>query len=156
MAYSTSQIASGMIMADHRTEDGPVDKYKIASLFRWHIDVWTKWPPFHRRHFQMHFHKRKCLYLNSNLDWQQVSTGLGNGLALNKRQSIGYLNQWRSSLFTLISKDNAVVTPVVSNGVTAGWRLAIDTAFKLGTRFFLGCHTLHVYSFFALSYWGFS
>ena len=27
---------------------------------------WTKWPPFRRRHFQMHFHQLKVLYFDSN------------------------------------------------------------------------------------------
>ena len=27
---------------------------------------WTKWPPFPRRHFQIHFHEWKVLYFDSN------------------------------------------------------------------------------------------
>ena len=27
----------------------------------WHIEAATKWTPFRRRHFQVHFHKWKCL-----------------------------------------------------------------------------------------------
>ena len=27
---------------------------------------WTKWPPFHRQYFQMHFHEWKLLYFNWN------------------------------------------------------------------------------------------
>ena len=34
------------------------------------IFLWAKWPPFRRRHFQMHFLIRKCL--NSDLDFTEV------------------------------------------------------------------------------------
>ena len=30
----------------------------------WHIEAETKWLPFRRQHFQIHFHKRKCLNLD--------------------------------------------------------------------------------------------
>ena len=35
-------------------------------LFYLLISPWTKWLPFHRWHFQMHFHQWKVLYSDSN------------------------------------------------------------------------------------------
>ena len=35
-------------------------------FYVWHYS-WTKWPPFRRRYFQMHFHEWKVFYFDSNL-----------------------------------------------------------------------------------------
>ena len=51
-------------------------------------------------HIQIHFHEWKVLYLDSNLtkirsqgsNWQWVSIGSGNGLALNRQQAITWTN----------------------------------------------------------------
>ena len=68
---------------------------------------WTKWPPFCRRYFQMHFCAWKVSYFDHNFtevyswgtNWQQPSIGLDNGLAPNRRQAIiwtnAYLIHWR-------------------------------------------------------------
>ena len=65
-----------------------------------------KWPPFCRRHFQMHFHHLKVLYFYSNFteisaegsDWRLAIIGPGNGLAPTRRQAITWTNaapiQW--------------------------------------------------------------
>ena len=71
------------------------------------ISPWTKWPPFHRRYFQVHFCEWKILYLDWNsieicsygYSWQYFSIGLENGLAPNRRQAIIWTNDdpihWR-------------------------------------------------------------
>ena len=68
---------------------------------------WTKWPPFRRRHFQMHFHEWNVLHLDSNFtqicslraNSQYASINPGNGLAPNRRQAITWTNanpvHWR-------------------------------------------------------------
>ena len=38
----------------------------LASLTHWLIEAETKWRPFRRRHFQMHFLQLKCLNLDYN------------------------------------------------------------------------------------------
>ena len=53
--------------------------------------LWTKWPRFRRRYFQMHFREWKVLYFDSNFtevcsygsNWQHVSIGSGNGMSPN-------------------------------------------------------------------------
>ena len=71
------------------------------------ISPWTKWPPFRRRYFQMHFPDWKVLYFGWNFtevfswryNWQQPSTGSDNGLAPYMRESIIWTNadpiHWR-------------------------------------------------------------
>ena len=64
------------------------------------ISPWTKWPPFRRGHFQLHFHEWKVLYFDSNFtevcflgpNWQKVIITSGNGLAPNRRQAITWSN----------------------------------------------------------------
>ena len=42
-------------------------------IMNWHIDIWTKWLHFHRRHIRLHFHEWKCLLLNCfNFHWKYV------------------------------------------------------------------------------------
>ena len=61
-----------------------------------HIETGIKWPPFRRRHFQMHFLKRKCMNFDWNSieicphgsSWQHFSIGSDNGLAPARRQAI--------------------------------------------------------------------
>ena len=61
---------------------------------------WTKWPLYPRQYFEMHLHGWKVLYFDSNFtevcskgsNWQQVSTGSGNGLVLNRWQAITWTN----------------------------------------------------------------
>ena len=55
----------------------------------WHmycllISPWTKWSPFRRRHFQMHFHEftEVC---SQGSNYQSISIGWGNGLAPIRR-----------------------------------------------------------------------
>ena len=72
----------------------------IVIIINSTISPWTKWPPFHRQHFQMHFHEWKFLYFDSNftevcsqgVNRQKVSVGSGNGLAPNRRQAIIWTN----------------------------------------------------------------
>ena len=68
---------------------------------------WTKWPPFRKRYFHMHFREWKILYFDYNFtdvcpqgsNWQSSSIGLDNGLAPNRRQPIIWTNadpiNWR-------------------------------------------------------------
>ena len=72
-----------------------------------HIEAKTKWPPSHRRYFQIHFLEWKLLdfkwyfiemcSLWSN--WQNVTISSDNGLVLNRRQAIIWTNEdlvyWR-------------------------------------------------------------
>ena len=66
----------------------------------WLIFPWRKWPPFRRRHFQIHFLEWKVWYFDSNFtevcskgsNWQEVSIGSGDGLALNRWQAITWSN----------------------------------------------------------------
>ena len=65
-----------------------------------HIESETKWPPFRRRHFQVHFVECKLLNFNHNFpeicssgcNWQYGSIGSDNGLAPNRRQAIIWIN----------------------------------------------------------------
>ena len=74
----------------------PGQKHNLVVFTVWLTYPWTKWSPFRRRDFQMHFHEWKILPFDSNfsdvcsrgLNWQQVSVGSGNGLAPNRRQVI--------------------------------------------------------------------
>ena len=68
-----------------------------------HLPPWTKWPPFYRQYFQMHFHEWKVLYFDLNFtevfsqvsNWQWPSIGSDNGLAPNRRQAIIWTNaEW--------------------------------------------------------------
>ena len=38
----------------------------LVSRYFLLISPWTKWPPFHRRHFQMYFHELKFFYFDLN------------------------------------------------------------------------------------------
>ena len=67
----------------------------------------TKWPPFRRRHIQMHFREWKCMNCELNFieicslrsNWQWPSIGSNNDLAPNGRQAIVWTNDgsvyWR-------------------------------------------------------------
>ena len=67
----------------------------------------TKWLPFHRRYFHMHFHKWNVLYFGWNFaefssegpNWQWPSICLDNGLTPNRRQANIWTNadpiHWR-------------------------------------------------------------
>ena len=78
----------------------------VVSVISNHIHQ-TKWPPFCRRYYEMHFHDRKVLYFDSNFtefcsqgsDWQYASNGSGNGLAPNRQQATTWTNanivHWR-------------------------------------------------------------
>ena len=35
-------------------------RYQYTSIFHWHMEAETKWPPFRRRHFRTHFLEKKC------------------------------------------------------------------------------------------------
>ena len=60
----------------------------------------TRWPPFCRRHFQMHFLEWKCLNFywyftkdySRGCNWWYTSVGSGNGLAPTRRQAIIWTN----------------------------------------------------------------
>ena len=60
----------------------------------------TRWPPFSRRHFQMHFPEWKCVNFEWNFtelcsqgsNWQYASIGSDNGLVPNRRQAIIWNN----------------------------------------------------------------
>ena len=79
------------------------------STYQWTHWVETKWPPFCRRYFQIHFLGWKSWYLDSNFieiclqesNWQYAIIGSDNGWALNNATS-HYLNQWRPSLLAHI------------------------------------------------------
>ena len=47
---------SGLVIRDWQDRQGG----------SWHIEAKTKWPPFSRRHFQIHFLEWKCM----NVDWK--------------------------------------------------------------------------------------
>ena len=63
----------------------------------------TKWAPFCKRHFQMHFLERKCLNSDWNFsevcsrgsNWQFSSIGSVNGLVTSRRQAIIWTNVYR-------------------------------------------------------------
>ena len=68
-------------------------------LGNWDIDTWTKWLPFCRQHFQMHFLEWKLLHINSNFSESclqgssdKVVIGYGNGLILSRHQSINWIS----------------------------------------------------------------
>ena len=75
---------------------------KVHNGYVWqiHQDPWTKWSPFRRRYFHLHFCQWKVLYFDYNFTavcssgskWQWPSTGLDNGLASNRRQAIIWTN----------------------------------------------------------------
>ena len=41
--------------------EGKEDMTKLKTVFIYHIEAETKWPPFSRRHFEMHFREWKCM-----------------------------------------------------------------------------------------------
>ena len=65
-----------------------------------HIETETKWPPFRRRHFQVHFLECKLLNFKSNFteiwsllsNWRYDSIGSDNGLVPNRRRAIIWSN----------------------------------------------------------------
>ena len=77
-------------------------------LFDYHIGAAIKWPPFHRRHFQMHLLKWKHFSFKQNFTevwslvfkWQYESINSDDGLAPNRRQAIMWNNvdmlYWRT------------------------------------------------------------
>ena len=81
-----------------------MDGNRIYSLMCWqissHCEAETKWPPFHRRYFQMHFLEWKILNFKRNVteicslgsNWKYGSIGLDNGLAPKRRQAIIWSN----------------------------------------------------------------
>ena len=66
-----------------------------------HIEAETRWPPFPRRRFQMHFLEWKCINFDGDFtevcSWgskqQFPSIGLDNGLAPARRQAIIWTNE---------------------------------------------------------------
>ena len=72
------------------------------STRHYHIEVETKWLPFSRRHFQMHFHEWKCMNLTEivRLNWNLFLSckltifhhWLRFGLVSTRRQSIIWTN----------------------------------------------------------------
>ena len=86
-------VVSG-IMSSYSTAAVTGTGHKLG--FNWSTP-WTKWPPFRRRYFQMHFHEWKLLYFYQNFaevcsNWQYPSSGSGNGLTPNRRQAIIWTN----------------------------------------------------------------
>ena len=75
-------------------------KSEFMQVMSQHIEAWTKWPPFCRRYFQLHFLERNFSYFGSNFtdvcsigsDWPYVTIGLGNGLSPSRRQAIALIN----------------------------------------------------------------
>ena len=96
------------------------------SMFMWWQIFWdylthprTKWPPFRRQYFQMHFRKRKVLYFEWNFtevyssgsNGQKARIGLDNGSAPNRRQAIIWTNadpiHWR--IYAVLGGDDSLV-----------------------------------------------
>ena len=89
-------------------EDGTaLDFIYICLIFKWvavtclqHIEAETKWPPFSRRYFQMHFLEWKYMISDFYItevcswgsNWQYSSIGSNNGLAPGRRQAIIWTN----------------------------------------------------------------
>ena len=90
----------------------------------WLISLWTKWPQFHRRYFQLHFREWKVLYFDLNFTdvWQYPSIVLDNGLATNRRQANIWTNadpvHWHicSTKRRWIKKNGIVCPPFDSVG----------------------------------------
>ena len=87
-----------------RWDFGLLSEFKVylchCSEAALHIESETKWSPFCRRHFQVHFVEWKLLNFNHNFpeicssgcNWQYGSIGSDNGLAPNRRQAIIRIN----------------------------------------------------------------
>ena len=72
-----------------------LNKIFIPWMHTKHIEVNTKWPPFHRRHFHTHFPELHLLHSYSNFteiyshgsSYQCASIGSDDGLAPSRRQA---------------------------------------------------------------------
>ena len=72
-----------------------------------HLTHWDrdKWPPFRRKHFQMHFLEWKCLNLDQNFtdvssygsNYQYSGIGSDGGLSPTRRQAIIWTNDGSST-----------------------------------------------------------
>ena len=82
-------------------------RYLLSCVSKINASPWTKWLPFRRRYFQMHFREWKVLFFYQNFtevcslgsNWDLVSVGSGNGLAPKRRLVIIWTNadpvHWR-------------------------------------------------------------
>ena len=65
-------IGAGDVIMLSSNKPLPVMNELIGSIscrqaaVNWLISPWTKWMPFPRQHFQMHFHEWKVLYFDLN------------------------------------------------------------------------------------------
>ena len=98
-------MAFVQVLAWRGTDNKPFNDDPVHQ--RQHIEAETKWTPFRRRHFEVHFIEWKCL----NSDWnfieicsegfnqQYPSIGSDDGLAPSRRQAIIWTNDgivyWR-------------------------------------------------------------
>ena len=90
--------------------------YKVGLHCIFHnllIFHWKKWPPFHRRHFKMHFHEWKILYFRLNFtkvsfegsNWQYSTIDSDNILAPIRRQTIIWTNAVHWHIYAALRGD---------------------------------------------------
>ena len=93
MTLLTDKFMSSSIWS---AQNLPIKVYWLLSNMFYFISRWTKWPPFRRRYFQMHFREKKVLYFYHN--WKLPNIGLDNGMAPNRLQAFYVIQCWLDSL----------------------------------------------------------
>ena len=103
-------------------------KGSVLANGHYHIEAETKWPPFSRQHFQMHFLEWK--YVNFYWDFTEVcsqgsiqqysSIGSDNGFAPTRRQAIIWTNVGMLHICGELGE-------LTTSGRKSGWTFHINT-----------------------------